>query len=381
MDNKKNPECRPATFYAGAYATPEQPGIMRIRADFEQGRFIQEMVQTGIANPSWLLMHPDGKLLYAVEEKNPDGMLCAYAIREDGLDLLCRLPSGGADPCHLSLDEEARFLFVANYSSGSLAVFMLDAGGIPLRMTDLKRPVGHGPHATRQEAPHMHFSMMIGDVLHAVDLGTDRVLRYRLDPISGTLQDIGTKIILQPGGGPRHFVLNPRNPELMIVLCELSADVAVFRLRGDEAVLLQTIRSLPADFTDGNSAAAIRILEDGRTVFVSNRGSDCITLFEVGEEGLLTLRQICPTGGRTPRDFNVFGDRLVCANQESGQLTVLRFDADAMTLTPQAMAMQAMTKQAMTVQAMPKQEMKQQELTLQSECMQTWMPVCIQVCR
>jgi 6-phosphogluconolactonase (cycloisomerase 2 family) len=178
-----------AEFYVGSYASECEEGILKVRADFERGRFTRTGGFTGIPNPSWVLARPDGKMLYAVQEKNPDGRLSAFSVSGNILTLLHTWETDGADPCHISLDPQGTFLSVANYTSGSLAVFRLDAQGVPEGMGGFVQHAGTGTDPVRQEGPHIHFSMMHEGELFVTDLGLDRISRYRVDRRSGKLQE------------------------------------------------------------------------------------------------------------------------------------------------------------------------------------------------
>ena len=118
-----------ASFFTGAYAHAGQESILRLEADFANKTFEKTLSFRGVVNPSWLLLHPDGKHLYSVQELNPAGLVSSYTILEDMLCLDSTLPSDGADPCHLSLNDTADLLFTANYTSGSLSVFRLGNDG------------------------------------------------------------------------------------------------------------------------------------------------------------------------------------------------------------------------------------------------------------
>ncbi|MDO4284843.1 MAG: lactonase family protein, partial [Eubacteriales bacterium] len=340
-------------FYIGTYASAEEDGILEVKYDRETDSLQVTGRQRGVTNPSWLLLHPNGRVLYAVEERNPDGGLCAFLIDEAlggketfpvaGNDAATQeqqerqgtpflhpcgsWPTGGADPCHLSLDDRGEFLFVSNYTSGSLAVFRLGENGVPAERTDLVQHTGHstGPGAdpVRQEGPHVHFSAFHEGELYVVDLGQDTVFRYELDRESGRLRDTGRPIVLPAGRGPRHLAFGPDNR--LYVLCELSSSLFVLEKQEDGAYqAVQEISALSQGVTDKvNTAAAIHFSEDGRMLYTSNRGEDSIAAFALEEDGRVRRIGFAASGGRVPRDFAVCGDRLLAANQESNELTVL----------------------------------------------------------
>lgn len=326
-----------AEFYMGSYAHQGEEGILRFHADFTAGRLTRTLTCAQAECPSYLLPHPNGAVLYAVRELTDEGGLYAFAVEGSSLRLLRTLPTLGKDPCYLSLDESLRFLFVANYTGGSISVFRLDEHGVPGEMTDHIAHIGSGPDPVRQEAAHPHCAVPVGGVVFVCDLGMDRIFRYRLNAGSGKLSALES-ITMPPGSGPRHLCPSPADKHLLYVVGELSSKVYVFRLENGGARLVQELSTLPASFTGKSIAAALKPSADGGALFVSNRGDDSIALFRILPDGLLELRNICKTGGNTPRDFSVFGEYLVAANQDSDLLTVLKYDGGSFRLLPHALS-------------------------------------------
>lgn len=324
-------------FYTGSYAHAGEIGITRMQADFEQGALTTVMADAQAECPSWLKMHPNGKILYAVRELTEEGGLYTFAIEQGSLRLISTLPTLGKDPCYISMDESGRFLFVVNYTDSSFAVFRLNADGLPVELTQHIVHFGSGPNPERQEAAHPHCAVCSGDIVYVCDLGMDRVFRYRLNTEDGTLRE-DREIPMPAGCGPRHLCISSKNEGLLYVVGELSSKVYVIRLNGPGSEILQEVSALPDDFTGVSTAAAIKCTDDGDFLFVSNRGDDSIAVFHIGPNGLLEKTDVCPTGGTTPRDFEICGEYLVAANQDSDCLTVLHFDRAQMCLEPTGMA-------------------------------------------
>lgn len=312
-------------FYIGTYAQPTEESIFLYKADFEKQEFAKLAAHTGTPNPSYLLRNSNG-LLYAVEELAPIGNVSTYRFDQDGFCKLSTLSANGADPCHLAMDDHERFLFVSNYTSGSLAMFELDKDGIPQGICCLLQHKGKGADAVRQEGPHVHFSQYLKGQLFVCDLGLDTVFCYRLNAAEKMLYTTSHNIHLPAGNGPRHLCFNPQNSDWLYVAAELSARVFVFHLEDDTFVLKQEISSLPDVIPAENRVAAIKFSDDGKYLFVSNRGMDSLTVFAVLENNLLQFLDICSTGGKAPRDFLPFSDYIIIANQDSSLLTVLHFD-------------------------------------------------------
>jgi len=312
-------------FFVGTYSDPEVENVFLYRADFARQELTRLASRSGLTNPSYLLQRKDG-LLYAVEELASGGYVGAYQSNAAGMPRLGRVPSAGADPCHLEMDDRGEFLFVANYSSGSCAMFELGADAGALRLCHLREHQGTGINPERQEAPHVHFSHYVDGLLYVCDLGLDTVFCYRVDREGRRLEETSLDLKVSAGSGPRHLCFSPVNRDFLYVLAELTAEVFLFHRESGRYVLRQAIGSLPDGVPAGNRGAAIKFSEDGALLYVSNRGSDSLTAFGVGGDGRLVVLDVCRTGGRTPRDFACFGDHCVVANQDSSLLTVLRFD-------------------------------------------------------
>ncbi len=317
-------------FYVGSYASADHESIYRYRLDKETGALSRKEAIKGVDNPSWLLIHPNGKLLYSVEELNPAGRIAVCSLENGALEHLFSLETEGADPCHLSLSPDGRFLFAANYSSGSLSVFRLDSSGRPEGMTDHKQHMGKGINPDRQEGPHVHFSQMIDGRLYVCDLGLDRVVVYELDEKTGKLAGCGDDICFPSGFGPRHLAAHDAHKDFLYVLGELTGDVGVLKRDGNKYKLIQCVSSLPEYLAgekaaEENTAAAIKFNENGRLLFVSNRGADTITSFLVREDGRIEKVDCISSGGNGPRDFAVFGNCIVAANHYSDNLSVIEF--------------------------------------------------------
>ncbi|MGN1004035.1 MAG: lactonase family protein [Oscillospiraceae bacterium] len=338
-------------FYTGSYGHTGEESIVRFRADFDAGSLTKTMVSTAAECPSYLLLHPNRRVLYAVRELTEEGALCTFAAGGDSLRLLSTLPTRGKDPCYLSLDDSSTFLFAVNYSSGSFCVYRLDETGLPLEMTDHVTHTGSGPNKTRQESPHPHCAVHAHGAVFVCDLGTDRVFRYTLDRETGKVTG-SWSIPMPPGSGPRHLLVSPVVKDILYVVGELASKVYVLRLQEQGARLLQELSTLPEGFSGSNIAAALKASEDGRTLFVSNRGDDSIAVFRILPDGTLEKKNVCKTGGRVPRDFSVFGEHLVVANQDSSLLTVLRYDSAHFLLTPCEMSA-ALIRPTFIAQAAP----------------------------
>ncbi len=314
-------------------------GILSCR--YEAGTIGPPRVLARTRNPSFIVLSPDRTRLYAVNETvdfegQPGGGVTAFARDpgSGGLSLLNTRPSGGVEPAHLELDPSGRFLLVANYRSGSVSVFSLEADGSIGPMTDHVQHEGSSVHPVRQTGPHAHMIMFDpadGDVL-VPDLGLDAVLRYELTDEGKLLERPGQRIVMAPGAGPRHLAFHPGGSYLLLVN-ELDNTAVALRREASGFVITDVASTLPQGFDGHSQAAAIRVSPSGRSVLVSNRGvdSDTIAVFRFdADKGTLDLAQLVPAQGREPRDFIVTADGrfVIVASQDSDALAVMEFDED-----------------------------------------------------
>ncbi|MGP4109770.1 lactonase family protein [Streptomyces sp. 4N509B] len=333
----------PFTVYLGAYTGPDPThGIGVARADGTTGALTLDAV-TPTANPSFLALGPGADVLYAVNE-NGEGRVSAFALGADGnvTGSLGSAPTGGGAPCHLVVHADGGHLFVANYSSGSVAVVTLGGDGTPLEVSHLVQHTGSGPDPDRQEGPHAH--MVLTDPaapnrLLAVDLGTDSVYVYAFDPGTGRLTQ-EHQVAMAPGSGPRHLALHPAG-DAAYVLGELNSTLTACAYDAATGGLTPggVVPTLPEGApADGNTPAEVLVSSDGRFVYASNRGHDSVAVLAVaeGDHTALTPLGHHPCGGSGPRHLALSPDEswLYAANQYSGTVTRLARDATTGALAP-----------------------------------------------
>ena len=344
---------QPLTLYIGTYTSQSKlgrrsEGVYRFSLDTRTGALTQQGVTGGIANPTWLALHPSGRTLYSVSEgrehgERSGGAAAAFAVDPATGDLthLNDQPTLGAGPCYLSLDPTGRLLMVANYASGSLTVFPVREDGSLEPASQVIQHAGTGPVADRQEGPHAHSILPdpTGRYALAADLGIDKVMVYRIDLEAKRLEPADPPSAdLTPGAGPRHLAFHP-NGRWLYVTGELDSTLTVFAWDGERGRLgrMQAISTLPAGWTGTNYPAEVAVASSGRFVYMSNRGHDSIAIFAVDETtGTLTPAGHEPTQGAFPRHFAIdpTGAFMLVANQDGDNVVVFRVDQLTGKLSP-----------------------------------------------
>ena len=334
--------------YVGGYTDGEGQGIRLFRMDLASGKLTPAGVGPNIVNPSFLALHPGGRMLYAVSEvgsfhgqKTGAVSGCSINPADGSLTLVNAQSSGGAGPCHVTVDRLGKNVLVANYSGGSVAVLPVDNDGRLREPSSIIQHHGSSVDPKRQEGPHAHSINLdsANRFAFAADLGLDAILIYRFDPDHGTLTpNDPASVNLAPGAGPRHFAFHPGG-RTAYAINELNSTVTAFNYDPEAGSLreIQSISTLPDTFKETNYPAEIRAHPTGRFLYGSNRGHDSIAIFRIDPaSGRLTAAGHRATGGKNPRNFRIdpTGRYLLAANQASSTIVVFRIDPETGDLTP-----------------------------------------------
>jgi 6-phosphogluconolactonase len=344
-EGSTNPEF---VVFVGTYTRQDSKGIYGYRFQPATGQLTPIGLVAETENPSFLALHPNRRFLYAVNEiSNYEGQsagsVSAFSI--DGktgmLTLLNRVSTRGTIPAHLVVDQTGKSLVVANYGSGSVAVFPLKADGSIGAAASAFMQHSGSSSGPRQRGPHAHAVNLSADnrFVFVPDLGLDQVLSYRLDPNNGTVVPNNppfTKVT--QGSGPRHFAFHP-NGQAAYTLSEMGSLVTVFAYdrTGGKLKEIQTISTLPKDFSGTNNSAELEVHPNGRFLYASNRGHDSIAVFAIDPTAnTLTLVEHVSTQGKIPRNFAIdpTGAYLLAANQNTNNIVVFRIDQKTGRLTP-----------------------------------------------
>lgn len=338
----------PIRVYFGTYTGGDSKGIYVAELDRKTGELSAPRLAAEAVNPSFLAIHPTQKFLYAVGEVSDfngkkSGGVSAFAIdpQSGALRLINQHPSGGAGPCHLTVDATGRDVLVANYGGGSVACLPIQSDGSLKPPSSFIQHAGSSVNPQRQAGPHAHSINLDANNRFAIaaDLGLDKLLVYRFDAERGTLEPNDPPAVALPaGGGPRHFAFHPTG-KFAYACNEMLSTVSALAYDPEKGVLteLQTISTLPEGGHAGNSTAEVRVHPSGEFVYVSNRGHNSIAMFAVDRQtGKLTPLGQESTRGQVPRNFNIdpSGRYLLAANQDSANVVVFAIDPARGTLRP-----------------------------------------------
>src|SRR5262245_46213933 len=191
----------PLVAYVGTFSSPLRD-VLKTQVDLPPGngrgihvfrvdRGTGAMTAAGVVemgtSPSCLAVNATGTRLYSSNEtdrvgEEKEGTISAFAIgRADGkLELLNTVPSGGAGPTYVSLHTSGRFLLVANYFGGSIAVLPVLPDGRLGPAADIKKDAGDIGPTRAASAPPGSFAISGHDRTHAHMIQADPAGRFVL---------------------------------------------------------------------------------------------------------------------------------------------------------------------------------------------------------
>lgn len=306
-------------FLIGTMTRMGGAGIGRVR--LQDDRLHLLWVDSTLADPNWLCAGPDGRIFCVSSDTDAPmrGCVCELRVTQTGMELVSRQPTGGNEPCSLALSPDGRFLLCTNYMTGSVSVHPLTGEGIG-PMLQLVRHSGAGPHPTRQSGPHPHQVTVIPTLpgcYCVVDLGIDALVVYQQDG-HGLLTE-RYRIPVPAGQGPRHVAYTRAGDAYLIT--ELGNRVYPVRFGPDGGSVQAPGVSTLLDEATPNTAAALWVAPDQRSLYASNRGEGTIvrlSLPDLRREAAYTLM------GTAPRDFCAADDHLLLAACQDAGLTLLR---------------------------------------------------------
>jgi len=222
-----------------------------------------------------------------------------------------------------------KWLFVANYGSGQVAVIPIHADGGLGDPVEVQHP---GEHA------HMTLCDPSGQCVFVPCLGSDHIAQYRFDDATGKLTANPTAVVATAkGAGPRFLAACDHS---FYCVNELASSLQVYDFDAATGTLAPgqpAISLLPPGASGKNTGAHALVSPSGRFVYASIRGHDSIAIFRRDpSSGAVSYLADEQGGGdiKTPRCFacDASGSLLLVANQGGDSVTVFAMDAQRGTL-------------------------------------------------
>jgi len=339
--------------YFGTFTDTSSRGIYVSRLDLDTGKLSAPELAAAIASPNYLAVSPNARFLYAaVRSDNSPGAVAAFALddRTASLKLLDQKSSEGDGNCYVSLDVAGQNIFAANYNGGSVKSFHLNSDGT-LANGSVVQFHGSSINPKRQNSPHAHCFVGApgGRFALACDLGTDKIMIFRVNPANAALKpNTPPFATVAPGSGPRHLAFSP-DGKTVCVISEMACTATVFDWNGSKGTLRerQSLSLLPPGlYRNTFTAAEIAYRPDGRFIYATIRGADAPganTVSVLAVHGKkLSLVQNIGCGGVFPRGMGIdpSGHWLIIGNQSSGTVTVFAIDPQTGKLTPTGQVVQ-----------------------------------------
>ncbi len=328
----------------GTYTDAKSDGIYVYRFDTStaENSFVS-VAKT--SNPSFLAISANNKFVYAVNENddstiNPrGGTVTAFSFNKSNRTLteINKQATGGKHPCYVTIDKTGKWVFVGNYSSGTVSMFKTNKNGSISKYKQLITHEGSSTNLQRQKSPHVHAAVLSADnkYLFVPDLGIDKVMVYGFNKNEGVLK-LSSSASSTAGSGPRHFTFYP-NKKYAYLMEELTGTVVFYIVNKGKLKMQQRINAMPKNFTGALGSADIHISPDGKFLYCSNRGeSNTISIFSIDAMiGKLSFIGHQSTLGKTPRNFNFdpSGNFLLVANQNSDEIVIFKIDKTTGLLT------------------------------------------------
>jgi 6-phosphogluconolactonase len=351
--------------YVGTYTNNAQAskGIYGWRFDVGTGRVTSLGLAAETDSPSWVVVHPNKRFLYAANELpppeagGPTGAVTAFSIdaASGRLTQLNRVKTNGLAPAHMLVDPTGKWAIVGNYGNGpgsegtSVAVFAIGDDG---RLAET--PAAFVPHAPKPKrldpaAPptgkpnpptsHPHAVLLSPDsrFLLVAEKGWDEIVVYRFDSATGALTPNTPPSVeaTRFGVAPRHLAFGKDGRYLYVYEAGRAVATYAYDARNGTLSPKQTVSTLPPDAPQTGSCAEIEVHPDGTYLYVSNRGHNSIALLAIDpSDGTLTWKGVFPVGG-TPRNFTIdpTGNYLISGGQNTGVTFVFTIDRPTGMLT------------------------------------------------
>lgn len=334
---------RSNTVIIGTYANESNPGLYIAQFDPETGSLALQGQVSGIGSPTFLDVDAQEQIVYAIySDKDAElkSGIAAYRLNGEGtgLELLNKVPCLPATSCHVALDHARANLILSSYHGGMIGLVAVGQDGSISECQEIHRHSGSSVHPAQTQARAHSVTIDPGNRFAIVaDLGADELVIYQLHAHDHHLEPYAT-ISTAPGAGPRHAVFHPVLP-YFYVINELNSTITGYLFNPAQGTLteIETLPTLPEEFTGANACADIHISPDGKFLYGSNRGHDSIAVYEIdATTGRLQVLGYPSVQGKHPRNFALSPDGayVLAANKDTNNIATFRRDPETGGLEP-----------------------------------------------
>lgn len=285
------------TIYCGTYTAHGSEGLYA--CTYEDGKVKDARLFSAMKNPKYVTtIHGD----IAALGDFPNGSGVAL-INQNG-EFLDAISYEDRTSCYIGA--HGSHLYTANYHAGTVSLLDVINNRMKL-METIHIQDGAGAHQV----------LFWKDQILVPCLFLDRVMIY-----DDMLNSVGS-IRLDVGTGPRHGVFT-KDEEYLYLVSELSNEL--FVIHAGDWNIEGRLSVLPNGETHVRDTAAVRLSDDEKTVYVSTRTKDVLSVISVADHKPV-LKQTVMTG-RHPRDFILYDNHLLCACRYSHAVICYELNAD-----------------------------------------------------
>ncbi len=301
------------------------------KIDGEDGKLTILERYSGVVEGNYIALAPDqASLLVTSKNSTKDqGGLVQYSILEDGnLSYVTEKLKAGDLPCYVSITPDSEYVLSANYADDQISLYSYSNSLLSSEIDNIIKPDQSKGHFIKTDPS--------GKFVHAVFLGLDKVLNYKIENNAFVENPDQPSFSLPNGFGPRHMIFHP-DRDFVYILNETHSSVTACSYNPGIGILneIQNISMLPVGFSETNNAAAIRIHPNGNFLYASNRGHNSIAVYRILEDGSLQLVELETAAINFPRDFNISpdGKYMIICNQKGSTVISMAIDKSTGELT------------------------------------------------
>ena len=323
--------------YFGTNTSKESLGIYCNYFNAKIGIFGKIKLVYEINNPTYQFISKSNRILFSTSEvrktnEHKQGQLHSFKILNNGnIKLINSVLSGGMGPSYIDYNPIKNILITSNIWSGNISSFKIkDNGHISRKIcTILEKQKGSFKNSKYQDMSHPHSINFSSDYNYSIacDRGSDLITIYKcLD--NGNLR-INSQYQIKKGSGPRHMVFDKKN-NYIYVLNELNSSIIMFKYKKNngEIEYLDSIGTLPNNYTEQNMTSEIQISNCGKFLYCTNRGHNSIALYHIKKNGRLKILDHFSTLGNWPRSFilDPTGKWLIVCNEYSNDVYIFKIN-------------------------------------------------------
>jgi len=317
------------TYYIASWNTDMNEGITKFVYDKQTDYLSSKILENKQHRTSFFARNND--YLFVLTEgliAQPNtSQVVSYKMSEQGLVKISESSFFDSACPHIMISNNKKHLYVSGYYSGSLYVIDVDQQGVLSNLRATYTNSGSSIHP-RQASSHLHYAITTPDETHILvcDLGTDEILSFKIDQLSGNLEkQEAYKVPL--GYGPRHMVFS-KDGKYIYVICELTYHLLVYSyLSNGKMEFINDVDLWPECPSDRRQCSAIKLSSDGKTLFTGNRGEsyNAIEAFDLGNPKL-PLKISNFKSVNYPRDIILLDDNYIAiCNQHGNTIQFLHY--------------------------------------------------------